>query len=345
MSDPVPPSRAPDGSEQAISRRQSWTSDLHASLDSSEARASELRQELDDLRRSLDAAPGGEPGRHRRPRSRRMALGAVSGTVLVLAAGVGLAVRGSGRDAGPTAAGATSTASAARSPASTSVARAPSTTAPVTARETRRAPQPAGAVLPSWPGATGPEPPGLPAHGVGSDLPGTEVTAALAADRTTVEVYERALLAPAGSTLTLRVAASPEIARSLRAAPPTVQDVHVAVDGRSVPATRTRSGWTVPIAGTRGVTHLTLRYRLSGAVVRTEPAPRGRYTLVLTPLTATGDGGGATVVVRISDPRVAEVYCPATANQLCGREEGEVHIATVPAGAVPVVIGLVTFPS
>lgn len=345
MSEHVPPSRAPDGSEQPISRGPRWTSDLHASLASSEARASELRQELDELRRSLDAAPGGEPGRHRRPRSRRMALGAASGAVLVLAAGVGLAVRGSGRDAGPTSAAATSTAAAARSPASTSASPAPSTAPSIVAPATTRRPQPAGAVLPTWPGATGPEPPGLPAHGVGSDLPGTEVTAALAADRTTVEVYERALLAPAGSTLTLRVAASPEIARSLRAAPPTVQDVHAAVDGRSVPPTRTRSGWTVPLRATSGVTHLTLRYRLSGAVVRTEPAPRGRYTLVLTPLTATGDGSGAAVVVRISDPRVAEVYCPATANQLCGREEGDVHIATVPAGAVPIVIGLVTFPS
>jgi hypothetical protein len=158
-------------------------------------------------------------------------------------------------------------------------------------------------------------------------------------------VYERALLAPAGATLTLSPARSPEVARSLGAAMPTVENLHATIDGRPVPATATASGWTVPVPSTDGVTHLALRYRLKGAVVRTEPAPRGRYSVVLTPLTPAGDGAGAAVVVRIRDPRVAEVYCPGTTNQLCGREDGATHVATVPAGSVPVVVGLVTFPS
>jgi hypothetical protein len=181
---------------------------------------------------------------------------------------------------------------------------------------------------------------------VGADLPGTEVTAAFGTDRETVEVYERVLLAPTGTTLTLRPATSNQVARSLRAAPPTIKDLHAAIDGRPVPVTATASGWTAPVPSTTTSARLTLRYRLSGAVIRTEPAPRGRYTLVLTPLTPAADGGAAAgVVVRIRDPRVDEVYCPGTPNQLCGHADGPLHVATVPAGSVPIVVGLVTFPS
>src|SRR4051794_11817760 len=318
MSEPVRP--APHAEpERAVSRWPRWSSDLHESLASHEASASELRQELDDLRRTLDAAPAGEAARRTRP-SRRVILVAGAGAVLVLA----LAARaaGSGSSTAPT----VSTATTARAPA-------PATALPV------------AAPLPRWPGEAGPEPRGLPTHGVGADLPGTEVTAAFREDRRSVEVYERALLAPAGATLTLRPAASDAVARSLRAPAPIVEDLHAAVDGRPVPATRTASGWTVPVSSTNSGARLTLRYRLTGAVVRTEPAPRGRYTLVVTPLTPAGDGAAGAVVVRIRDPRVEEVYCPGATNQLCGRGDGPLHVATVSAGSLPIVVGLVTFPN
>jgi hypothetical protein len=333
MSDPSPPSSEQDDGEWAHSRRPRTASELYESLASQEATASKLRQELDDLRRTLDAAPAAHRAPRRRP-SRRLVLGTgAAGAVLVLALGIGLAIGGDRSGAAP---------------ASSESAMAPASSPPVTPTSPSvppsSAPLPAAAPLPPWPGEGRPEPPGLPAHGVGADLPGTEVTAALGTDRRSVEIYERALLAPAGNTLTLRPATSNQVARSLRAAPPAVEDLHAAIDGLPVPVRRTASGWTLPVPSTTSGTRLTLRYRLGGALVRTEPAPRGRYTVVLTPLTPTTAGAGAGVVVRILDPRVEEVYCPGTTNQLCGHEEGPLHVATVPAGSVPIVIGLVTFP-
>src|SRR4051812_31468098 len=109
MSEPVRPAAQAEP-ERAVSRWPRWSSDLHESLASHEASASELRQELDDLRRTLDAAPAGEAARRTRP-SRRVILVAGAGAVLVLA----LAARaaGSGSSTAPT----VSTATTARAPA------------------------------------------------------------------------------------------------------------------------------------------------------------------------------------------------------------------------------------
>jgi hypothetical protein len=180
---------------------------------------------------------------------------------------------------------------------------------------------------------------------VGADANGTELTAALGADRS-VEVYERAVLTPGATSLALSPARSPDLLRSLDAPPPVVEDLHAEVDGRPVRVTSTGSGWAVQMsAGARGG-RLALRYRLSGALVRREPAPPGRFTLVLTPLApSAGRGADDAVVVRISDPRVQELYCPGATNQLCGRVDGELHTARVPGGTVPVVVALVTFAS
>ena len=92
-----------------------------------------------------------------------------------------------------------------------------------------------------------------------------------------------------------------------------------------------------------GVGQLVLRYRLRGALARQEPAPPGRASLLLRPLT--GDvslGTGDAVVVRIDDRRVGSLYCPAPQPALCGADAGTVHTATVPAGATPVVLAQVT---
>jgi len=338
MSDPVPPPAARDDGERAISRWPRWSSDLHQSLASSEASASRLRQELEDLRRSLDVPPG-RPAAPRRRSSRGRVLSTGAGVILVLALGAGLAARASGSGSGSE-----FSAASAGSTASSSGRTAPSGTS--TTRTRPAAPLPTAAPLPRWPGEAGPQPPGLPAHGVGADLPGTEVTAALGADGKSVEVYERALLASAEPALTLRPATSDAVARSLGTALPTVENLHAAIDGRSVPVTRAASGWSVPVTGTTTGARLTLRYRLSGALVRPEQAPRGRYNMVLTPLTpAPGSGAEAGVVVRIRDPRVEEVYCPETSNELCGHQDGSLHVATIPVGTVPIVVGLITFPS
>src|SRR3954454_16570129 len=167
MSDQGPPSPSRDESEQSLSRWPRWSSDLHESLASQEASASELRQELDDLRRTLDAppagepgrrpvAPAGEPGRHRRPPRRRVLTASAAAVVVLGVIGVGLATRGTDPRTAPAAAAASS-ASATSSPSSTPGA-VPGTSLP------------AVAPLPPWPGQTGPEPQGLPAHGLGVDL-------------------------------------------------------------------------------------------------------------------------------------------------------------------------------
>jgi hypothetical protein len=337
MTDPAPHAgRTQDDSGREVARWPDWSSGLHESLASHQASAEELRQELDDLRRTLDAAPAGPPVTPRR-RGRLV----VGGTVLALALGGGLAVReahsggGHGSPAGATVPETPTTSpSAVAPPASATSTPTPSSSSAL-----------AAAPLPAWPGQRGPEPPDLPAHGVGADVVGTEVTARLADDRRSADVYERALLSSAAATLTLRPAGTADLTRSLRAPMPSVKDLHAEIDGRPVPVLRTASGWTVTAPGGTEGGRLVLRYRLAGALVRPEPAPPGRYTLVLTPVApSAGDGAAQAVVVRIRDPRVEEVYCPGASNQLCGREDGSLHVGTVPAGAVPLVVALVTFP-
>lgn len=345
MSDLVPSST---DAQDASARRPSappppadWSSDLHATLANQEASAAELRQDLDDLRRTLDAAPAARSGSSRRPfRSSPVVAGATAlalAVALAAVVAVGLAERptGSGSPAGAPASVPTS---AAPYPSVTTSGPSAATTTPP--RSTPRA-----SPLPNWPGRSVPQPSGLPARGVGADQSGTELTAAVVGDRS-VAVYERAVLTPGGTTLVLHPAGSPGLARSLDAPPPAVQDLRAEVNGRPVAVTRTASGWSVPSPGGTKAARLTLRYQLTGALVRREPAPPGRYTLVLTPLApSAGDGADRAVVVRISDPRVDELYCPAAANQLCGRVDGDLHTATVPSGASPVVVALVTFPS
>lgn len=322
MSDPAPPSgRNEDRSPGRLSGWPSWSSELHASLASHEASAAELREELEDLRRTLDAAPD-VAGRARR--SPRRAL-VVAGT-LTVAAGMAIGVARLERPSPPAA-------------ATPSTAATPRTTpAPF--------PKVDAAPLPVWPGTDRAEPPGLPPRGVGADTAGTEVTAALAADRRGLDVYERAVLTAGGAVLTLRPAASPDLTRTLAAPLPTVDDLRAEVDGTPVAVTRTGAGWSIATPPGAAPRRLALRYRLAGALIHTPPAPPGRYTLVLTPLApSAGTGAGEAVVVRIRDSRVAELYCPGAAQQLCGRATGELHVATVPPGAEPSVVGLVTFPS
>ncbi|MGZ4602476.1 MAG: hypothetical protein ACXV0U_02625 [Kineosporiaceae bacterium] len=339
MSEPVPSSTdAQDTSARAPAPWPEWSSDLHESLASQEASAAELRQDLDDLRRTLDAAPTRPPAPASRSsfRSRRFVAG-VAGLVFALALGAGLAAR-SARQGSPAASGA-------RASTATPAPSGPTPTPPVTAATARPTPEAAGLALPDWPGRTSPQPPGLPARGVGADAGGPALTAALMADRS-VDVYERALLTRGAATVFLRPAGLLDLARSLGAPPPVVEDLHAEVDGRPVPVQRTAAGWTVATPGGSPAGRLALRYRLSGALARQEPAPRGRYTLVLAPLApSAGGGAGDAVVVRVTDPRIEELYCPGASNQLCGRENGALHTATVPAGAVPVVVALVTFPS
>jgi hypothetical protein len=180
---------------------------------------------------------------------------------------------------------------------------------------------------------------------VGADTAGTEVTGRLADDRRSADVYERAVLSGAATTFSLRPADTTRLARSLGVPMPVVTDLHAEIDGNPVPVLRTATVWTVTAPHGSSPRRLVLRYRLDGALVRPQPGPPGRYTLILTPMApSAGDGAARAVVVRITDPRVDEIYCPEAADQLCGSEDGPLHIGTVPAGSVPLVVALVTLP-
>jgi hypothetical protein len=78
-------------------------------------------------------------------------------------------------------------------------------------------------------------------------------------------------------------------------------------------------------------TEITMRYRLSGAADRSQPAPAGRVLVVLPPLTQPDPGvGDPPVVVEVSGGTVRNLVCsdlPA-AEQLCGRQRGRVWSTT-----------------
>lgn len=344
MSDDVPSPGDPQfARESAGAAWPRWSSRLHDSLESQESVAAELRRAVEELRRTLDEPPPSAspvppsasprliaryrsrrfppalPGLHRIPRDRsrrhRMWLLLPAGAAVVLTV-AGLVVASARPDTPP---------------------RSASTQA-------QGAPAPPPPPLPPWPGRTTPEPPDLPTRGAGADAKGTAMVVAFSADRT-VDVYERAVLSPGRTTFTLRPADVSALLRPLEATPPTVQDLRAEVDGRPVPVATTSSGWTLAAPpGTAG-TRLVLRYRLTGAMSRKQPAPPGRFVLVLAPLAPSAGGAGDAVVVRIRDRRVEDVYCPGAPHPLCGSADGALHTGTVPNGAVPVVVALVTFPS
>ncbi|HYY12685.1 MAG TPA: hypothetical protein VE781_17240, partial [Kineosporiaceae bacterium] len=88
---------------------------------------------------------------------------------------------------------------------------------------------------------------------------------------------------------------------------------------------------------------LVVHYRLTGALVAASPAPPGRRTLVLRPVSGpVAAAAGDPVLVRLDDARVGAVYCPAAPSPLCAVSAGAVHVATVPAGTPPLVLAQVT---
>ena len=70
-------------------------------------------------------------------------------------------------------------------------------------------------------------------------------------------------------------------------------------------------------------TAIALRYRLGGAVQRSQPAPPGRALIALAP--AMTVPVGRLVVVEVSGARVHNLQCPLLPvnQQLCGREDAQ----------------------
>jgi len=230
-----------------------------------------------------------------------------------------------------------STSTSTSTPTSTSGSSSASSSTP--ARPSPPASGPPVATAPAPGGIALQLPPGLPRSGPGADVPGAEVTAVVEQGGELV-VYERLVVRPGTASVHLAQAIAQELPAGLRGAG-AVTGLQVAADGHAVTPTTDGTGWRV-VPGAP-FTQLVVRYRLARAFVRTPPAPPGRAILVLRPLTGLeASRGQDPVVVRVNDRRVGQVYCPAAPQPLCDSGRGTLHVATVPAGARPVVLAQVT---
>jgi hypothetical protein len=292
-------------------------------------------------RASAGAGNLGDPGRLPGPRllpGRRLALVALAvvavlagATVLVRA--VAWSVAGAQDAAGSSASDRGSTAAP---PPSPSAAATPPTPAPAAT------PGPSASLPPARPAVL--PPPGLPRSGPGADAPGAELTAVVGRGGTVV-VYERLVVGPGTRSVHLGPTPVQTLPAGFRGAGANVSDLQVAVDGRGVTPRGDGPAWQVSRGDGAPFTQLALRYRLAGALVRVNPAPPGRATIVLRPLTGPeASRAQDPVVVRLLDARVGQVYCPAAPQPLCDSGSGALHVATVPAGARPVVLAQLTLP-
>jgi hypothetical protein len=198
----------------------------------------------------------------------------------------------------------------------------------------------------AWPGGAVLEPPGLTSTGPGATSPGLDLVAALDPDRTHVDVYERLLLRPGATTLDLAPAELGGLGPSLGIPADTVRDLQIELDGHAVRPARHGSGWHVTAPDGAGITRAVLRYRLTGVVLRQEPAPPGRVTIVLRPLGAAAMlAAHDPVTVRVEGPGVGTLTCPTSRSRLlCGAPAGDAGLAMLPADATAVVLAQVTRP-
>jgi hypothetical protein len=324
---------------------------LDSSPEQREARADELRDALYALRASLEGRPAATgdavPDRTRRdaPSVRAVLL---AGAAVLAVAGLAVATVTAGTGRRETASAPPPSRPAAP-PSTPRAAGKPSATASTSSALPRPAtpsprpsPSPTTRPLP-WPGGTVLQPPGLPASGPGATAPGLELTAALDPDGRHVDVYERLVLRPGAPDLVLHRADLGRLAGRLGSAGGSVDDLQVELDGEAVRPQVIGASWRAPPPAGGDVSRAVLRYRLTGVFLRQQPAPPGRFTLVLRPL-----GAGVVladhdpVVVRISDARVGTMTCPTSRYPLCGSGAGRTHTATLPGDATGVVLAQVT---
>jgi hypothetical protein len=228
-------------------------------------------------------------------------------------------------------------------PDGSSATTAPRSSSPASASAGTGAPAstPSVSASPPSPGPLGPAialPAAMPVSGPGADSPGADAFVVLATGGA-VDVWERLVVRPGTNTVRLQPAPTSALPAT---ADVRLSDVQVAVDGRRVTPRGDGAGWQVDLPG-GSFAQVVVRYRLTGALVRVTPAPPGRATLVLRPVT--GPAAAAAddpVVVRLADPRVGAVYCPDARTPLCAVSRGSTHVATVPAGTAPVVLAQVT---
>lgn len=323
---------SPDGPATAPTRRERAEAALHAALTDSEAAATALRADLDALRHTLDVgsvpspppsptATDAPPAPHppsRRPSVRMLAVAVV--LLLGLAGTVTMLVRhGSG------------------APGTTAGTAAAPTAAPMTTDPQVRA-------LP-WPGGPVTVPSGAATRGPGVDAPGSDVTAAQDPDGQHLDVYEQVIVDDStGPGLRLEVPSLAGLKRPIGSARLTVEDLQAQVDGQSVAtvALGGTRGWLVPFPAGSARTHVVLRYRVRGAIVRQTPGPPRRVTIVLAPLSGVATKGTkAPVNVRFRGTGISAMTCPlaATSRPLCGRRAGSWWVAKLPDRPVALVTG------
>jgi hypothetical protein len=269
----------------------------------------DLRDALDELRRVLDVDDTPPPTR-RRPIGRFVLAGLLVAAVVAAALLVPWRDLLGGR-----------TASSATGPS------APQVTVTVTV------PGAAPATIAPLPGQSGAG--ALATSGPGVDAPGVDVTVAVAAGDT-LDVLERVRLPGAGAdTLTLSLPSLSGLAGDVSSARPSVTDLQVEAGGQVARALPQDGGWVVSWPQGGRIDEAMIRYRVSGAVLRSIPSEDGRATLVVTPLTGnTALRDGLPIQVRGLGAKVLGVDCPAApaADRICGT----IHSDSAWTAALPI---------
>lgn len=296
------------------------TADLRQQLDEKAAATDELREALHELRQVLDVDTTPPPATHH-TRHFLMIIGAAGALASAALVGWLLVDNSSNRIvvSKPT------STSTAPDPPAPGIAPA---TSPGLSEITRPLPWPGGPVM---------TPPGLTTTGPGASVPGTDVQVAVDPDERHLDVFERLRLGtPSSGLLSLAAPARPVLNARIR-----VTDLQVELDGVAVRAVADGPGrWRASPTTGSPYTHVTLRYRLAGALVAVKPAAPGRALGVVAPLTGQiSTGSGLAVQVRAGDRAVLGVSCPtARFGTVCGTLTSGGWTATVPLGTRPVVV-------
>ncbi len=180
--------------------------------------------------------------------------------------------------------------------------------------------------------------PGRIATGPGADQPGIRFLATPGTDGE-VEVVEQILLPTPSTQLRFGPAATAGIS-GLQDLQPVLHQIQATADGQVV-AVPSADAIDRPVDVTlaQPATAIALRYRLGGAVHRSQPAPPGRALIALA--SAMTQPAGPPVVVEVSGARVHNMQCPLLPvnQQLCGREDGQSWATPpVPSGQAVVLV-------
>jgi hypothetical protein len=290
-----------------------------ATLADQDAEATELRQELDDLRRQLDGGP--PPIAAVRKHSRRPLVLAVLIVGGLLGAIVTAVLHGGGGHS----------------------SSAPSTLAPSAQRSAQPSEPPTGGPAPAPRAA----PPGsLPASGPGIDSPGTMMVVQVSGTGV-LNVVEQAVLGSAQlRQITLALPSMTSLGGAVADLHPAVRRLRVSVNGQPVNATTSTddSGWAVP-AGSGPLRTVQLSYQITNTLMRSRPSSAGRALAVSVPLLGQAlRAQGLPLLVEAQGAggtRVNAVSCPSAPakEMLCGVPVTQGWLATVPAQASsPVVL-------